>query len=347
MEKIKVLVVDDSASVRKMLTEILASDPEIQVIGTASDPFVAAKRIHKELPDVITLDLEMPKMDGLNFLKRIMAQHPIPVVIISGVTQRGTKKAVEALALGAVDVVQKPTAEELQDPEARLKMIDIVKGASKAVLMRKAQSLGVVGQPIDAAPVRRIMPMPGKIIAVGASTGGPEALLHFLQAMPANCPGIVIVQHMPEVFTRSFADRLDKICQIKIKEATDGDPIVQGQALIAPGNKHMEVRTDGNSHRVAVRYGPPCNRHRPSVDILFSSVARTVGANAIGIIMTGMGADGAKGLLEMKEQGAVTVAQDEKTSVVFGMPKEAIRIQAATKVLPLHTIASYVCSLGV
>lgn len=345
MKKIKVLVVDDSAFVRKMLTEVLQSDAELEVIGTASDPFVAAKRIHKELPDVITLDLEMPKMDGLTFLKRIMAQHPIPVVIISGMTERGAKTAIDALTLGAIEVIRKPTAEELQNRDAVLKVIDIVKGASKAVLTRKSQNVSVISQLIPRLSSSVAPRLSDKVIAIGASTGGPEALLQFLQSMPPDCPPIVIVQHMPEVFTRSFAERMNSLCQIKVKEAVDGDAVVHGQALIAPGNKHMQVRTEGNVYFVTVRHGELYNRHRPSVDILFSSVAKNVGGNAIGIIMTGMGADGAKGLLEMRECGALTIAQDEKTSVVFGMPKEAIRIGAAMKILPLDKIATLVCSV--
>lgn len=345
MEKIKVLVVDDSALIRRTLTEMFQSDPEIDVIGTASDPFVAARRIQKELPDVITLDLEMPKMNGMTFLKRLMAQHPIPVVIISGTTERGAKTALDALALGAVDVIKKPAYEELKNPDTLLEVIEVVKGASKAVLTRKSQHIPVIEKVVPSLPRATSARTSEKIIAVGASTGGPEALLQFLQAMPPDCPGIVIVQHMPDVFTRSFAERINNLCHITVKEAADGDVILQGQALIAPGNKHMEVKTNGKSHYVAIRHGEPCNRHRPSVDILFSSVAKNVGSNAIGIIMTGMGADGARGLLEMKEKGALTIAQDEKTSVVFGMPKEAIRMDAVVKVLPLDKIAPYLCSV--
>jgi two-component system, chemotaxis family, protein-glutamate methylesterase/glutaminase len=342
-KKLRVLVVDDSAVVRQSLTHILESDPDIEVIGTAADPFIAAQKIANEIPDVITLDVEMPRMDGVTFLRRIMSQHPIPVVIISSLTAKGTETAVHALELGAVDVLKKPTLSRDSIGEAEQHIIHVVKGASKALVKRRAGSSRVnpvIGEQVVSSMIRTTE----RILVVGASTGGTEALLEFLTSMPIDCPGIVIVQHMPEMFTKSFADRLNNICKITVKEASNGDSILRGQALIAPGNKHTEVKRSGARYFVEVRDGDPVNRHRPSVDVLFLSAAKYAGKNATGVIMTGMGADGAKGLLEMKNAGARTVAQDEKTCIVFGMPKEAIKLNAAEKILPLPQIASWVLS---
>ena len=357
MANIRVLIVDDSAIVRNALTEIFSSDPRIEVMGTASDPYMAAKKIQKEVPDVITLDIEMPKMDGLTFLHKIMTQHPIPVVVISSLTQTGTQTALKALEYGAVEIIKKPNlySEELIK-EAKINLCDIVKAASASKLRRMRKKRPSV-KPLEVKPKlsadaviqkRGNLSLPRTtdiVISVGASTGGTEALRVFLEGMPVNAPGIVIVQHMPEQFTKSFADRLNDLCLINVKEAQDGDAVLQGRALIAPGNKHALLRRSGAKYYVEVKNGPLVNRHRPSVDVLFRSTALYAGKNAIGVIMTGMGDDGAKGLLEMKEAGAKTVAQDEKTCVVFGMPKEAIKLGAADKILPIEQIAKHVLLL--
>lgn len=341
-KKIRVLIVDDSAVVRQNLTHILESDPGIEIIATAADPFIAAQKISNEIPDVITLDVEMPRMDGITFLKKIMSQHPIPVVIISSLTAKGTETAIQALELGAVDVLKKPVWNRDQVSEAELRIIEVVKGAAKAVIKRKAGHAlrqAIVNKPVhDYSMIRTT----DKIVVVGASTGGTEAILQFLEAMPLDCPGIAIVQHMPESFTKSFADRLNRICKITVREATHGESILKGQALIAPGNKHLEVKRSGARYYVEVRDGEPVNRHRPSVDVMFMSAAKYAGRNVIGVILTGMGADGAKGMLELKNSGARTIAQDEKTSIVFGMPKEAIKLNAVEKVLALPQIAPWV-----
>lgn len=354
MRKIRVLVVDDSAVVRQTLTAILNTDSKIEVIGTASDPFFAAKKITKEVPDVITLDVEMPRMDGLTFLKKIMSQHPIPVVIISSLTEKGTETGMKALEYGAVEIITKPqmnTKEFFE--ESKIKICDAVKAAAQARVKRKAVKKtppkNISIQPkysadaiLKPAHDYSLIKTTELVVAVGASTGGTEALRVFLEGLPVDVPGIIIVQHMPEHFTRSFAERLDSICKISVKEAQNGDTVTRGKALIAPGNHHMLLKRSGARYFVEVRQGPLVNRHRPSVDVLFRSTARYAGKNAIGIIMTGMGDDGAKGLLEMKEAGAYTVAQDEKTSVVFGMPKEAISLGAASKVESLENMSNVV-----
>lgn len=341
IKNIKVLVVDDSAVVRQALTSLLQMDKNITVT-VAADPFIAARKIQKEVPDVITLDVEMPYMDGITFLKRIMSQRPIPVVIISSLTQRSAQISIEALHVGAIDVLEKPSFDSDQFNHAARHIIDVVRAASRANIRRK-QFTPVTKQTIaKVLPGKNILSAADRIVAVGASTGGVDALLEFLQAMPVDCHGIVIVQHMPEVFTRSFADRLNRTCRIAVKEAEQGDSILRGRALIAPGNKHMEVRRSGARYFVQLRDGDPVNRHRPSVDVLFSSVAHCAARNALGIIMTGMGDDGARGLFQMKAAGAYTIAQDEKSSVVFGMPKEAIKLNAAEKILPLNQIAAHV-----
>jgi two-component system chemotaxis response regulator CheB len=352
MSKIRVLVVDDSAVVRQTLTAILNSDPRIEVIGTASDPFFAAKKIAKEVPDVITLDVEMPRMDGLTFLRKVMSQHPMPVVIISSLTSKGTETGMKALEYGAVEIITKPqmnTKEFIK--ESKIRICDAVKAAGQAKVKRKKVN-SESSQPLKVQPkysADAILPASKNhsmikttevVVAVGASTGGTEALRVFLEAQPVDAPGIVIVQHMPEHFTRSFAERLDSICKISVKEAKNGDTVTPGKALIAPGNHHMLLKRSGARYYVEIRQGDLVNRHRPSVDVLFRSTARFAGKNAIGVIMTGMGADGAKGLLEMKEAGAYTIAQDEKSCIVFGMPKEAIALKAAKKILPLNNIAS-------
>ena len=353
--KIRVLIVDDSAVVRQSLTQIINSDPNLEVIDTASDPYVAATKISKEVPDVITLDIEMPRMDGLTFLKKIMSQHPIPVVIISSLTAKGTETGMRALESGAVEIITKP---EMYSKdfihESKIRICEAIKGAAHAKVKRKmkvAPSIQVLPKySADAvlAPVTKhsMIKTTDLVVAVGASTGGTEALTSFLKVLPPNSPGIIIVQHMPEMFTRSFAERLNDLCKITVKEASNGDTVIRGRALIAPGNFHVLLKRSGAKYYVEVKDGPFVNRHRPSVDVLFRSTAKYAGANAIGIIMTGMGDDGAKGLLEMKEAGAKTIAQDEKSCIVFGMPKEAIKINAADKILPLDKIAPYMVSIA-
>ena len=347
MNKIKVLIVDDSAVVRQTLADILSSDEKIDVIGTASDPFVAAKKISEEVPDVITLDIEMPRMDGLTFLQKLMLQHPIPVVICSSLTGQGSDTALKALEYGAVEIITKPNIGTKQFlEESRIKICDTVRAASlvnvkrlslrKITVQPKLTADVIISKPTSKAMIQTT----DKVIVVGASTGGTEALRIFLEAMPLDSPGIVIVQHMPENFTTAFARRLDGICKISVKEAEDGDTILRGRALIAPGNKHMLLKRSGARYFVEIKEGPLVSRHRPSVDVLFRSAARYAGKNAIGVIMTGMGDDGAKGMLEMKETGAHTIAQDEKSCVVFGMPFEAIKLGGVDKVLPLELIAA-------
>jgi len=350
MKKIKVLIVDDSAVVRQSLAAILESDPDIEVMGVAVDPLHAAKKIQTEVPDVITLDIEMPRMDGLTFLKKIMSQHPIPVVVISSLTSEGTETGLKALEYGAVELITKPQMNtKVFIEESRIRIIDAVKAASQARIKRKHISSEIVVQPkytadaiLAPATSRSMIETTEIVVAVGASTGGTDALLVFLKAMPPDTPGIVIVQHMPEHFTRSFANRLNDICKINVKEAENGDAVIRGRALIAPGNHHMLLKRSGARYYVEIKDGPLVNRHRPAVDVLFRSTARYAGKNAIGVIMTGMGDDGARGLLEMREAGAKTVAQDEKSCVVFGMPNEAIKMGAAQKILSLDNIAAYV-----
>lgn len=346
--KIRVLIVDDSATVRQALTEIISSEPDLEVMATASDPYVAVDRIKHEIPDVIFLDIEMPRMDGLTFLRKIMAQRPIPVVICSSLTEEGSATFMKALEAGAVDVISKPrigTAKALA--EAHTRICDVARAAAHARIGRRRAIQPVrVEKKLSADAVLPRMPLrqgasviTDRIIAIGASTGGTEALREILTALPVNCPGIVIVQHMPEGFTAAFARRLDSTCAISVKEAADGDPVLPGTALIAPGDRHLALQRVGKNYRVVTLDGPLVSRHRPSVDVLFRSAAQTAGANATGIILTGMGDDGAEGLWEMKDAGARTIAQDEESCVVFGMPKEAIVRGATSQVLPLGQIA--------
>jgi two-component system chemotaxis response regulator CheB len=343
---IRVLIVDDSSVVRHTMSEVLSSDPEIEVMATAGDPFIAVERIAREVPDVITLDVEMPRMDGLTFLQKLMAQHPIPVIIVSSLAERGSQTAWRVLEAGAVDIIAKPKLGTKQFiEESRILLCDAVKAAARARV--KQQTPVEVSDPKLTADV--MLPRPEgkamvetteKVIAVGASTGGTEALRVFLEALPADSPAVVVVQHMPEHFTRSFADRLNTLCRVTVKEAESNDSVIRGRVLIAPGNRHMLLKRSGARYLVEVRDGPLVSRHRPSVDVLFRSTARHAGRNAIGIIMTGMGDDGARGLKEMKDEGAYTIAQDEATSVVFGMPQEAIKRGGTDKVLPLPAIAA-------
>jgi two-component system, chemotaxis family, protein-glutamate methylesterase/glutaminase len=353
MKKIKVLIVDDSAVVRQTMSSILSSDPAIEVIGTAGDPYIAATKIGVEVPDVITLDVEMPKMDGLTFLKKIMSQHPIPIVIISSLTNKGAETSMRALEYGAVDILSKPElATKAFFEESKIRICDTVKAAAQVKPRRRSATSIEVKPKLSSDAViqkktRSMIQTTDKVIAVGASTGGTEAIKTFLEEMPLDAPGIVIVQHMPEIFTKSFAARLNQICRITVKEAENGDTVIRGRALIAPGNKHMLLKRSGARYYVEVTDGPFVNRHRPSVDVLFRSTAQYAGKNSIGVIMTGMGDDGAKGLLEMKEAGAKTIAQDEKSCVVFGMPKEAIKLNAADKILPLEQIGSFLLQLKI
>ncbi len=350
MNKIRVLVVDDSAVVRQTMKEILESDPGIEVIDTAADPYIAAEKIKKEVPDVITLDVEMPRMDGITFLHKLMTQHPVPVVMCSSLTEEGAETTMRALEYGAVDIITKPKLGIQQFiEESRIRICDSVKAAAQARL----SNLSLRGKlrPTEKLSADAIMPRPKgnamirtteKIVAVGASTGGTEALRVFLEMMPKDAPGIAIVQHMPENFTRAFAARLNGICEIEVKEAENNDTILRGRALIAPGNRHMLIKRSGARYYVEVKDGPLVSRHRPSVDVLFRSAAQYSGANTVGVIMTGMGDDGARGMLEMKEAGAFNIAQDEKSCVVFGMPNEAIKLGAVDRVLNLDSIAGAV-----
>ena len=355
MKKIKVMIVDDSALARQTLLNILSLDPEIKVIATAADPLFAARKIATEKPDVITLDLEMPRMNGLTFLKKLMSYQPIPVVIISSLTTKGAEASIHALEYGAIEVITKPrvaTREFFE--ESRIQICDAVKAAAEAkikivtsvanvnIMLPKLSADSVISLPQIPVSIKETT---DKLIIIGASTGGTSAIQGFLERMPPDCPGIVIVQHMPELFTRSFADRLNAICSITVKEGVHGDIITPGKAIIAPGNKHLMIRKTGARYCVEINEGPLVNRHRPSVDVLFRSAAKFAGPNAVGIIMTGMGDDGAKGLLEMKQSGAYTIAQDEASCVVFGMPKVAISLGASNIVLPLDKIAGHVCQL--
>ncbi len=346
-KRIKVLIVDDSAVVRQTMTEILSSDPGIEVMGAARDPFVAAEYLQKAVPDVITLDVEMPRMDGITFLRKLMGQHPIPVVICSSLTQAGAQTTLQALEYGAVEIIEKPQmgAKRFLE-ESKIRICDAVRAAAQVRLQPKrfrTVEEKLTADVIMAKPKTRSMAeTTEKVILVGASTGGTEALKIFLETLPPDAPGIVVVQHMPEKFTSAFAKRIDSLCRVEVKEAESGDGVFTGRALIAPGNRHTLLKRSGARYYVEVKEGPLVARHRPSVDVLFRSGARYAGANAIGVIMTGMGDDGARGLLEMKEAGAATIAQDEASCVVFGMPKEAIKRGAVDKVLPLRAIAGEV-----
>ena len=338
---IKVLIVDDSAVVRQVLSSELSKVSDIEVIGTASDPYFARDKILSCKPDVITLDIEMPRMDGLTFLKKLMAQYPIPVIIVSSLTQKGGEIAMEALECGAVDVICKPGAAYTVGNIASI-LIDQIRAASRISLSKLSKK----GSSTPIKPVTYSMTATtNKILAIGASTGGTSAIERVLMSMPSSAPGIVIVQHMPEKFTKAFADRLNKICEIEVHEAQNGDSIVPGRALIAPGNHHMILRRSGARYYVELKDTPPVFHQRPSVEVLFNSVAMFAGKNAVGVILTGMGTDGAQGLLEMRKAGASTIAQDQESSIVWGMPGEAVKIGAADYVLPLDNIAEMALSL--
>jgi len=333
---IKVLIVDDSAVVRQVLSAELSKVEGIEIVGTATDPYVARDEILALKPDVVTLDLEMPRMDGLTFLRKLMRYYPLPVIVVSSLTPAGSETALEALRVGAVDVVAKPgSAYSVKDVSKQLAR------RIRAAATARVASLAEPKATPSAMPARGGAPMrtTHKILAIGASTGGTRAIEEVLVHLPTDTPGTVIVQHMPEHFTSGFARRLNDLCPMEVREAGRSDPIVPGVALISPGNRHMVVRRSGAKYFVITKDGPPVHHQRPSVDVLFHSVARQVGANAVGVLLTGMGADGAAGLLAMREAGARTLAQDEKSCVVFGMPKEAIRLGAAEQVVPLGAMA--------
>ena len=342
--KIRVLIVDDSAVVRQTLRDVLSSDPEIEVIATAGDPFVAAERISEEVPDVITLDIEMPRMDGLTFLKKLMSQHPIPVVICSSLAEEGAQSTFKALEFGAVEIIAKPrlgTKQFIED--SRITLCEAVKAAaaSKVRVLRPSHTVEpkLTADAILSPATHAMVETTEKVVVIGASTGGTEALKTLLETLPADTPGIVIVQHMPELFTRAFANRLNGLCNLTVKEAESNDTVLRGRALIAPGNHHLLLKRSGARYYVEIKDGPLVCRHRPSVDVLFRSAARYAGRNVVGVILTGMGDDGARGMLEMKQAGAITIAQDEATCIVFGMPKEAIKLNGVDKILPLQSIA--------
>lgn len=339
--KIKVLIVDDSALIRSVMREIIASQPDMEVVGVAPDPIVARDLIKQTNPDVLTLDVEMPKMDGLDFLEKLMRLRPMRVVMVSSLTEKGSEVTMRALELGAVDFVTKPKLSIQDGMREYADMIaEKIRTASKAQI-RPRQALAVpLGKDADVthAPVRNPLTSSEKLIIIGASTGGTEAIKAFLMQMPSDCPGILITQHMPEGFTRSFARRLDSLCRISVSEAEGGERVLPGHAYIAPGHSHLKLARSGANYITQLDQGPPVNRHRPSVDVLFSSAAGSAGKNAVGVILTGMGKDGAAGMLEMKHAGAYNFAQDESTCVVFGMPREAIAIGAAHEVGPLDEL---------
>jgi two-component system chemotaxis response regulator CheB len=347
--KIRLLIVDDSAVVRQTLTYIFSQDPDLEVIGAAGDPYAAAEKIAEQVPDVMTLDIEMPRMDGLTFLRKVMTQHPIPVVICSSLAEEGTRSALEALENGAVEIVTKPRLGVRQFlEEASTTLCDAVKAAAGArlrpVTARRIVEPKLTADAVLAPATCAMAKTTEKVVMIGASTGGTEALKTLLEALPSDTPGIVIVQHMPELFTRAFASRLDGLCAVK--EAESGDTVLRGRALIAPGNHHLLLQRSGARYYVEVKEGPLVCRHRPSVDVLFRSAARYAGPNAVGVILTGMGDDGARGMLEMKQAGAKTIAQDEATCIVFGMPKEAIKLNGVDKIMPLQSIAGSILSMA-
>jgi len=346
--KLKVMVIDDSAIVRQTMSEVLSSDSEIGEIVCCSDPFVAAERLKSFVPDVITLDVEMPRMDGITFLKKLMSQHPIPVVMCSSLTIENSETALKALEYGAIDIIQKPRmGTKVFIEESKVIICDAVKAAAKITTKRISKTTEI--QPkltadaiMPSSKTSAMLKTTEKVILVGASTGGTEALSIFLQGLPVDSPGVVIVQHMPENFTLSFANRLNTLCGLTVKQADDGDTVLPGRVLLAPGNKHILIKRSGARYYVEIKDGPLVSRHRPSVDVLFRSGARYVGKNAVGVILTGMGDDGARGMKELKDVGSFNFAQDEKSSVVFGMPKMAIEHGGVDRILPLKDIAGAV-----
>ena len=345
MKKTRVLVVDDSALIRGVMTELLSSDPDLEVVGTAQDPYIARDKIKTLTPDVLTLDVEMPKMDGLTFLQKIMAGHPMPVVMVSSLTESGCETTLRALEIGAVDFITKPKIDVQHNMnELSQEITSKVKAAAAATVKKRVPTVESAERIRELASQSSMIKTTDAIIAIGASTGGTEALKDLLEVLPPNTPPIVITQHMPERFTKTFANRLNELCQISVKEAEEGDSVLPGQALLAPGNYHMELRRSGARYHVSLNQNGAVNRHRPSVDVMFQSVARYAGANSLGVILTGMGNDGAAGMLEMKKVGAFNLAQDEASCVVFGMPKEAIKAGGVDKVLPLIELPSAILS---
>jgi two-component system chemotaxis response regulator CheB len=350
VSRIKVIVVDDSAVVRQVLVQLLQADPGIEVIAAVADPVFAMQRMKTQWPDVIVLDVEMPRMDGLTFLRQLMRERPTPVIICSTLTEAGASTTVEALAAGAVAIITKPriglkqflneAAHELTSAVRAAAGVNVKRLAMRSDALRAGAVVTKNSADVVLAPVgeKALTRTTERIVAIGTSTGGTQALQHILSALPVVCPGMVIVQHMPPQFTAAFAQRLNGVCQINVKEARNGDRLTPGSALIAPGGKHMLVQRSGAQYHVEIREGPPVSRHCPSVDVLFRSAAKAAGRNALGIIMTGMGDDGARGLKEMRDAGASTIAQDEASCVVFGMPKEAIRCGAAERVMPLEDL---------
>jgi len=344
-KKIRVLVVDDSAVARNILVNGLRQYPFIEVVGSAPDPYIAKDKIISLDPDVLTLDVEMPRMDGLTFLKKIMEYRPMPVIMVSSLTKKGGELTLSCLEAGAIDFITKPEI-DVQDGIARMlnELADKIRFAATVKVKKRSmadQKMTRTKPLLSFAMIETT----NKIIAIGASTGGTEAIRYVLERMPADAPGILITQHMPEKFTKSFAERLNNLCHIEVREARDGDSVIPGLALIAPGNYHMVLRRSGARYFVSTHQDPPVNGHRPSVDVLFESVAKYAGGNSVGVIMTGMGSDGAKGLLTMKENGAKTIAQDEESCVVFGMPKEAIRMGAVDRIAPLSKIPEEIFKL--
>ncbi len=339
---IRVLIVDDSAVVREIFTKEFARDPELEVVGTAIDPYIARDKIVQLNPDVITLDVEMPRMDGITFLRKLMRYHPLPVIIVSSLTQEGGQMAMEAMNAGAVEVMCKPGG-SYSVGDMSIGLIDKIKAAASVNMQRW---ISANKKASEASPQLSMIRTSNKVVAIGASTGGTQALLKVLSSFPADAPGILVVQHMPEHFTAAFAQRLDGLCTVTVKEAVNGDSVVSGKALIAPGNKHMLLRRSGARYHVEVKNGPLVRRHRPSVEVLFNSVSLAAGPNAVGVIMTGMGADGADGMLKMKQTGASTIAQDEVSCVVFGMPKEAIQRGGVDHVVPLDRITESILRLA-
>ncbi|MFA6971585.1 MAG: chemotaxis response regulator protein-glutamate methylesterase [Gallionella sp.] len=355
MSKIKVLVVDDSAVVREVVKHVLESDPGIEVIATAMDPIFAMEKMKVQWPDVIVLDIEMPRMDGLTFLNKIMSERPTPVVICSTLTEKGAQATMQALAAGATSIISKPKmgVKRYLQEDASNDLVEAVKAAARANMRRLSNTAQrqTVGPKLNAdailAPpgIARLGQTSEQIVAIGTSTGGTQALELVLTALPRVCAGIVIVQHMPAVFTEAFAQRLNSLCQIEVLEAKNNDRVIPGRALIAPGGKHMLLKRSGAQYHVEVVEGPLVNRHRPSVDVLFRSAAKFAGKNALGIIMTGMGDDGARGLKEMRDAGAYTIGQNEDSCVVYGMPKEAMKLGAVCEEIPLQQIAGRISAV--
>jgi len=338
---IRVLIVDDSALIRKVLTIELSKYRDIEVVGSAVDPYVARDKIVRLRPDVVTLDLEMPRMNGLVFLAKLMKYYPLPVVVVSSLTPKNSEAAIRALELGAVEVICKPGS-AYRTPEISHQLIHAVRAAASARVTKQQGTLETSATRSATHPFH--LQTTHKVLAIGASTGGTQAIESVLRSLPTTSPGTLIVQHMPEEFTTTFAQRLNQICQMEVREARDNDYVGPGVALVAPGNRHMLLQQSGARYLVRIKNGPAVNHQRPSVDVLFQSVARSAGSNAIGVLLTGMGADGAKGLLEMHEKGAYTLAQDEETCVVFGMPKEAIRLGAVDDVVPIQHIPRAIVS---